>query len=577
MKKLTLTLALIASVNVVGCTNPLMQSMEDEMREHLIRSHRRHIQTIMPGEIELVRERSEVERDLGEREGRIEALDRDSGPAFYADRKLDLGRDLTGSEELEVVQLSLQQAIALAVENNIDLQAARRIPAIRRAQVTRAESIFDAAFFTNYNMSLLDTPRPESALFPGFGGPIQTDVHQLETGLRKGLPTGGQVQLSTQFQSTRTRPATDALETFWDTNIALSIRQPLLRGFGTDINTAGITLARSAQRQSIEELRATTIDLVSNVEAAYWSLVVRRQNVLILSRLLEQTRTERNRLRERLAFDVRPATYTEVLAREELRRAELIRAQTAVRQASDLLKRLINDPNLPITAETLILPMDLPPDLPVRFSLLDAVTTALSARPEMRTALMQIKDASVRQRVADNNRLPTLDLSATIRFNEQDNALGRAYADIFTESNFIDYLVSLQFEVPIGNRDAEALFMQRALERQQAALLYQRQSQDVVRQVKDAMRELYASYDLIGATRSSRRAAAESLRALLAEEEAGARLTPEFIDLKLRRQEALASAELQEIEAMAGYNNALSDFFRSMGTLLERNQIEVRE
>lgn len=571
MKQHAIPVCLVLTVLLGGCGSSGRYALEAELREQMIRSHRSHLQAIAAGEIELVREQSEVERDLGEREGRIETLDRDSGPAFYADRPLLLGRDLVGSEEVDAVRMSLQQAIATAVSNNIDLQVAQRTPAIRESQITRAESVFDATFFSTFNINLLDNPYVPPT------GAVQSDIYQLETGIRKGLTSGGSVQVSTQFQSTSNDPTFDPFTPYWTTNIAVSMRQPLLKGFGTEINTAGITLARSTYHQSLEELRAVTIDLVSNVESAYWNLVIQRQQVLILTRLLEQTRAERERLRERLRFDVRPATYTEVLAREELRRAELIRAQASVRQASDLLKRLINDPELPITGETLILPADMPADLPVRFSLLDAVTTALSARPEMRSALMQIQDASVRQRVADNNRLPTLDLSATIRFNEFGDNLGRAYGDIFSEGRFIDYLISLQFEVPIGNRDAEALFTQRALERQQVALAYQRQAQDVVREVKDAMRELYAAFDLIGATRSSRRAAAENLRALTAEEEAGARLTPEFIDLKLRRQEALANAELQEIQALVQYNTGLSAFFRSMGTLLERNQIEVQD
>jgi hypothetical protein len=88
------------------------------------------------------------------------------------------------------------------------------------------------------------------------------------------------------------------------------------------------------------------------------------------------------------------------------------------------------------------------------------------------------------------------------------------------------------------------------------------------------MRDLIAAYELIGATRSSRRAAAENLRAIGVEEEAGRQLTPDFIDRKLTRQAQLAEAELAEVEAIVNYNTAISSFFAAMGTLLERNNIE---
>jgi outer membrane protein TolC len=64
---------------------------------------------------------------------------------------------------------------------------------------------------------------------------------------------------------------------------------------------------------------------------------------------------------------------------------------------------------------------------------------------------------------------------------------------------------------------------------------------------------------------------------LEAQEEAGAALTPEFLDLKLRRQEALANAETREIQAVVDYNVAISAYYQAMGTLLERNGIQFTD
>ena len=56
-------------------------------------------------------------------------------------------------------------------------------------------------------------------------------------------------------------------------------------------------------------------------------------------------------------------------------------------------------------------------------------------------------------------------------------------------------------------------------------------------------------------------------------EETIASLTPDFLDLKLRRQEALASAEIDELDSLINYNTAIADLHRSTGTALDRNQI----
>jgi outer membrane protein TolC len=93
--------------------------------------------------------------------------------------------------------------------------------------------------------------------------------------------------------------------------------------------------------------------------------------------------------------------------------------------------------------------------------------------------------------------------------------------------------------------------------------------------VKSSLRDVLTSYELIGATRASRRAAADSLRAIEEQEAAGVALTPEFLlDLKLSTQQRLADAEIQEVQALTGYNTAISQLYQAMGTLLDRNQIE---
>ena len=199
-------------------------------------------------------------------------------------------------------------------------------------------------------------------------------------------------------------------------------------------------------------------------------------------------------------------------------------------------------------------------------------------RPELQLALLQIKDASIRHRVADNSRLPELNLNASINFNGVSTRdAGNAY-DSLEQDDFIDYLIGGQFEVPIGNRGPEAQYAQRRLERRQATIVYQEMAQEIVLEVKQALRDLLTSYQLMGSTRSSRLAAADNLRAIEVQEDAGVALTPEFlVDLKLRAQERLANAETQENRSLAAYNNALAALYQAMGTLLDRNHIAFND
>ncbi len=209
--------------------------------------------------------------------------------------------------------------------------------------------------------------------------------------------------------------------------------------------------------------------------------------------------------------------------------------------------------------------------------------TAVAERPEIEQSILNIDDAAIRQMLADNNRLPLLNLSAQMAYyglNSFDQStgangnLGTSYENLF-DGNFIDYLLAMNFEWPIGNRAAEAGYRQSRLARSSSVIAYQRAVQVVVFDVKDALRDCITNYELIEANRSSRIAAAENLRTLHVEEETLAALTPEFLNLKFQRQDRLASAQSNEIQSLVNYNQSVAALYRAMGIGLTMNRIEL--
>lgn len=560
---------LIGSIFVVGCAGPLSQSMEDSLREQMLAAHRVQRDAADGESFTLNRQVSDVEDNLV-KGGHIKELSEMAGPSAYENEELQLGEDLLGNPQTERVVMSLKSAVQLAARHNPDLEVARIVPAINDTQITQAEAAFDAVFFSNFNFQNQDTPQPDTA-FTGFGS-VQSDTRALETGIRKPLTTGGQVTLSTEFSRQFRDPSIFNVNKFTSANVLVNLQQPLLRNFGSDVVRSQVLLAKSAKEQSVEDLHERMLDVVQAVESNYWNLVLAQQRLLIQARLVKRTLSDRDIIAGRQDFDAGPAELTQANSFVEIRRADLIRAQQDIRLASDAVKRLINSPDLPLSGETLVLPADRPIEAPVTFNVLDAVTVAMRERPELKAALLQIKDSTIRQRVADNQRLPLLNLNAGVQYNgigldgadEAYNHLG--------EGKFIDYLLGLQFEQPIGNRAAEGLFRQRQLERRASVVNYQRLAQNAVLEVKDAMRNLITAFRLIDATRGARLAAANDLRVLESQIIKDG-LRPDLVDRKLRSSAALASAELQEAQALIDYNVSLTNFHRAMGTLLKRNGI----
>ncbi|HYD01760.1 MAG TPA: TolC family protein, partial [Phycisphaerales bacterium] len=412
----------------------------------------------------------------------------------------------------------------------------------------------------------------------GVAGPVFTRDEQRSgtIGLRRRLETGGSFTIQNQISrldnnSPGTFPNPDPAV---QPSITVQLDQPLLRNFGTDANLSEVRQAVNAERDSIQQLKATLLQQVADAETAYWSLVRAAGELKISQRLLERGEEVRGTLSKRRekAEDVRASQFSDAVATVESRRADVIRAQNTLRQASDRLKQIMNDPDLNVGSEVLLLPADSPVGEPLTLTLQDVVTTALGNRPEVQRSLLAINDAAIRQQLADNARLPALDLRLQMRVSDIASNTSDSYERL-VDGNFIDYLVGVSFEQPIGNRAAEANYRARFLESQQARITYRDVVQRILLDVKGGLRQVVTTYQLIEQTRASRIAAAENLRTLEVEERTIQALTPEFLDLKLRRQQALAGAEASELAAYTEYNSSIARLYAAMGTALERNSI----
>ena len=526
--------------------------------------------------IEVARGESRLYQELDEEQ--IAHLDSISGPGVYRTRELDAGVGLDGQAP-QLVRLSLQRAIEMAMQQNIDLKLARLVPAVSEANVVAAEALFDATFFTNASFSIQDRPRQTSRLG---GTTIGTsladqDDSSVEIGIRKLLDSGGQLTISTgwDYVNNRARGINLVPDPAFTNRVTLALSQPLLRNFGAQVNRAQIMISRNALRRDALLMHGQANAIIGQVEASYWQLVFAISQLAIQQHLLEQTLETQRIVQGREGHDVTQLQLAQAESFVTLREGDVLQAERNVYEASDRLKLLVNSPHLPLGDEMVIVPTDQPIEMPVNYNLLDAITTALRHRPEVREALVNIDDASIRQQVADNQRLPLLTVNAQLEYYGLDTNIGGAYGEL-DDGNFLEYLASIQFEQPIGSRLAEADYRRSRLERQAVVLDYRNVVRNSILDVKSALRNLQTSWKLIATFRDARRAAAENLRALQARKDSGIELTPEFLlSEELDTQQRVAQSELQELQALVDYNIALIQLHQATGTLLEHNNVEL--
>jgi outer membrane protein TolC len=582
LRRFVLPLAICAAASAASCSRPYRASLADPLEQVVAETARREAlpEADETPIVALEVAETPVEEALAPRRAELDALGpqiEDGGP------RLDVGRDLLGSTPPQA-SLGLQEAIAAAVRNNLGVQAARIDQAIGQAEIIKAEAIFDAVLFAGTGFGRTDQPGQMVLVTPPGGGPAvevnpggtDSRLFAYEAGLSQFLPSGATVSVTAAGGRNENLLAglTLSPNPAWDSSLTLALEQPLLRGFGGDVNTARVALARNADRRSLQALRERLLAVVADTEAAYWTLVLARQRLAIRQWLVEVGEDVRDILERRQQLDVTLADFADAVATVESRKAEVIRVRRDVGVAVDRLKALLNDPRYPLGAETTIVPADWMVSTPLEFDLAEVLATAVRESPTVQQSLLSLDDAAIRELVADNGRLPQLDLAAEMAYFGLGGDFGNAWNEL-GQANFIDYVVGLQFSQPIGNRAAEAEYRQARLRRSGAVLGYRQAIQQTVLAVRIALRDVVAAWQLIGQTRASRIAAAENLRALRVLERTRASLTPEFLNLKFQRQNGLALAQATEVAALVEYNVAIANLQRAMGTGLEMNRIEL--
>jgi len=486
----------------------------------------------------------------------------------------------------------------MALENNLQLKIELLNPLIEETRVMEALANFDSVFYVN---SMLETKQnlliAPSAIDPFTGSPTRgesrNDSFIFASGLRKPLPTGG--TFVTQFSAQRYRfnqpgPSVQfVFPGFWryvqspvinpsvTSDLTFSLRQPLLRNFGTKVNQASIEIARIDQKAARYAYQARCATIIGDVNQAYWELVYQRRLLEVRRRSFEYARD----LHQATARAVRLGALAgiEAIRTKEAaasREADLVLSRAAVGNAEDRLRGLLRRSRADIPDEQTIIPVDEPA---VEYEPTDekrALYTALTCRSDFLAAKERAKANDVRLVVAKNQLLPLLDLSVSFTINGLGGNLSSSLwshghdpleeVGIFN-SSYQDFSATINFELPIGNRQAQSLYTRTRLTKLSQLYQVTKMEEDIVEQVLAALRNLKAYAERVTSTTETRELAEQRLEAEQAGQEAG---TSRVLDV-LDAEDRLAQAQAKVLRARVDYRLSLVALAESQGILVEQS------
>jgi outer membrane protein TolC len=480
---------------------------------------------------------------------------------------------------MKTMPVSLNDFYTRAIANSSQIKVFSDLPLIRQTAIQEAEGAFDAEVFADGRNDWRDDP-VGSTLTTGGADRLVEDDFRLRTGIRKKVAQTGATVYATQEFTYR-----DSNSQFFVPNdqtgarITVGFNQPLLRGAGKGFNHAVINIAKIDSEIAQKEFIRQTESHLLEITRTYWTLYMARGAYKAKARAFGDANGTLEDLESRENFDALKQQIFRARAATAERKAALVRAESAVRNAEDRLKALVNDPEMNQATALEMIPSDAPITTRTPGDLAAAAAIALENRAEIQQAYLQLKSAGLRRDMSRNELLPVLNFIAeTYQAGLSEDDWGAAWDDQWQASP--GYAVGLRFDYPLGNNQAEARNIRRRLEMRQLVNQIRTTMDTILLEVKVTVREVQTAYRDLIAKSQSMQAARDDLSNLTERREAmflGANTSaPAYLEFLLESQDRRTAAEEAFLGALATYNVALVSLERAKGTLLTYEDLEVK-
>jgi outer membrane protein TolC len=336
------------------------------------------------------------------------------------------------------LELTLQDAVELALENSMDIAVQRYYPWIADASILKAKAggsgystpggnyASSTAFLPSFSYDptvtstiLLDnrTTPVNNPFISGVVslGALQTHATEFNEQFSRGFETG--TNFSVSWNNTRSSSTSTAnlFNPAVQSTLSIGFSQALLNGFGIAVNTRNIRIANNNRKIADWAFAQLAITTITNTITAYWELVYARANVKVDEQAMTVSQKLYNDNKKQLdAGTMAPLDVTRAQSELATDRQNLIVARTVQLQDEQILKNAITkDPLAPDVVNVEIITIDQPtqPAAIENPSFEDSLKEAFAKRPELQEQLYNLKNGEIDIQATRNALLPTLTLT----------------------------------------------------------------------------------------------------------------------------------------------------------------------
>lgn len=457
------------------------------------------------------------------------------------------------------VELTLEEARAAALTNNLDLKFYLVGPSIAEQALDEERAKFEWTFFGSAGYSHSERDDEGNTV----------TVQSYEAGVEAPLQTGGLLRASLPFR--RADYDVDDIGGVSSAAMSVSYVQSLLRGAGTRINTHSIRIATYQKDITDVYTKLSAIAILANVDIVYWQLYAARREL--------DVRREQYKLAEDQLDHARRKVGAGAAAKIEIVRAEaglagrledVINAETSVRDRERDFKRILNREDLPLNVGIDILPTSEPDPIGLDLDAEAIAAAALDNRMEMAELEFQLAVDDLDIALARNRTLPDVTFDYRYAATSESGSLGRALGDV-GDGSLQDHAVGISAVIPLGNRAAQARYRRARLEKARDRIDQERLRQSIRQEVYDAVDALQQNWRRILAAEQGVVTAYRDYKVEQSQFTLG-KSTSTFV---LQSASRLADAQSRRIRAFAEYEIAQVRLARATGTLLGRGRLEI--
>ncbi len=511
------------------------------------------------------------------------------------------------------VTLTLRDAMLMALESNRDIEVERLNVQMNEFDLRAAQGVYDPTLATTLYYDRRTIPATSIFASGKTDNLIGTATLTQRTPWQGSSFTG----VFDNNRSTTANPFND-LNPQYTTNLNFTFTQPLLRNRATDSARRQIKINKKRLDISDSQFRQRAIEIIAQVQRAYWDLVFARRDQEIKRESVElaNTQLEHN---ERLVEAGTLAKSDIISARVELerRKDEAEAAVDAIQRAENALKALMAQTSADIWQSELV-PVEQPQiDSAVSLPLEDALRLAVQNRPEMEQYRLRGEVNKIDAEYLRNQTKPQVDFFVTYgtvglagaerggvnpftasnaalygRVNQLSQLSGLPLIPIPSSGSIPDALVGgygqsfynllkndfrswrfgVNINLPLRNRTAEANLGRSLAEGKQIEVQRQKTEQLIEVEVRNALQAVETAKRRVDAAKNSRANAELQYQSEQRKFDAG-QSTNFFV---LDRQNALSAARGRELRALTDYTKAVAELQRALSTTLSSNNVEVR-